>query len=155
MTEDRQAKIDVIRGYPGVLRALVAGLGEDELRAHPLQGEWSVAQNVHHLVDSHMNSVVRLKLMLTEDKPNLLPYDQEAWAELPDVHQTPIEASLLILDGLHARWANLFESVTDWTRQGYHPEIGDITVDDLLDTYAQHCHAHIDQITRTKAALPQ
>ena len=43
-----------------------------------------MAQNVHHLVDSHANAYIRCKLILTEEHPALKPYDQDAWAALPD-----------------------------------------------------------------------
>ena len=47
-----------------------------------------------------MNSVIRLKLILTEDRPPLKGYDQDAWALLADVDATPIGASLTAADRL-------------------------------------------------------
>ncbi|MCZ2099620.1 MAG: DinB family protein [Anaerolineae bacterium] len=125
-----------------------------QLNTAYIPGEWSVRQIVHHLPDSHMNSFIRLKLMLSEDSPTLKPYDQEQWALLPDVDATPIRASLLILEGLHERWCSLFESLSEdqWARKGYHPEVGAITVEDLIVTYSDHCDAHYEQIARTLAA---
>jgi hypothetical protein len=151
---DRQAKIDRIRRFPAELRQLLHGLSEEQLDAHYLDGEWSVRENVHHLPDSHMSAVVRLKLILTRDRPTLVAYDQDRWAELPDVQRTPIESSLAILDGLHERWCDLFESLTDtqWQRVGLHEEAGEMTPERLLNTYANHCDAHIDQICGTLAA---
>ncbi len=104
--KERAQRIEIIRAYPERLRALVADLTEEQLTTPYLDGEWTVAQNVHHLPDSHMNSVIRLKLILTEDRPPLKGYDQDAWALLADVAATPIEASLTLLTGLHERWAN-------------------------------------------------
>lgn len=152
--EERQRRIDIIRQFPARLTELVNSLSDEQLNTAFIPGEWSVRQNVHHLPDSHMNSVIRLKLMLTEDDPTLKPYDQEQWALLPDVERTPVHASLLILEGLHARWCDLFESLTEdqWARKGFHPEAGAITVEDLVVTYSDHCDAHWEQITRTLAA---
>ena len=42
-------------------------------------------QVVHHLADSHMNALVRLKLALTEERPTIKPYDENAWATLADM----------------------------------------------------------------------
>jgi hypothetical protein len=153
-TEERQKRIDVIRHYPSRLTALVSNLSEDQVNGQFIPGEWSVRQIVHHLPESHMNSFIRLKLILTEDNPPLKPYDQDAWALTPEVAGTPIDASLLILKGLHERWANLFESLTEdqWKRTGRHPEIGDVTPDDLLVIYSDHCDNHYEQIVRTLAA---
>lgn len=152
--EERQRRIDIIRQFPARLAEVVRGLSDEQLNTAYIPGEWSVRQIVHHVPDSHMNSFIRLKLMLTENSPTLKPYDQDLWALLPDVDGTPIRASLLILEGLHERWCNLFESLTEdqWARKGHHPEVGEITVEDLLVTYSDHCDAHYEQITRTLAA---
>ena len=44
-------------------------------------------QVVHHVPESHMNAYIRFKLALTEDNPTIKPYDEDAWAKLPDVAQ--------------------------------------------------------------------
>jgi len=142
----REERITVIREYPQKLREQIAGLSNDELMTQYIDGEWSIAQNIHHLADSHMNSFIRCKLILTEDKPTLRPYDQDAWAIQSDANYATVEDSLLLLTGLHARWTRLWESVTDWERKGFHPDIGDVTLDDQLRLYADHCHAHTQQI---------
>src|SRR5215216_4326643 len=88
--------IDTLRQFPAVLTARVAGLSEAELNTETIPGEWTVRQIVHHLADSHMNSVIRLKCILTMEQPPLIGYPQEKWAELADVYDTPIEESLSI-----------------------------------------------------------
>lgn len=150
----RREMIHTIRAFPKRLRKIVDGLTAVQLRTHYLVDEWSVSQNVHHLADSHMNSFIRLKLILTEDNPMLKPYDQVLWAVQPDSDNVHVETSLNLLDGLHARWATLFESLSHEQRRrtGVHPETGTITPDDLLRAYSAHCDAHYEQITRTLAA---
>jgi hypothetical protein len=152
--EQRRELIDKIRVFPAQLRARLSGLTDEQLTTHFLDGEWTVAQNVHHLADSHMNSFIRLRLILTEDRPTLKPYDQVLWAELADSGTTALEESLSILEGLHRRWVRVFESLrgADWRRSGLQPEIGDVTIDDLLTIYAEHGEGHIEQINRTLAA---
>jgi hypothetical protein len=152
--EQRPALIEKIRILPAQLRACVAGLTEEQLTTHFLVGEWTVAQNVHHLADSHMNSFIRTRLILTEERPALRPYDQDRWAELADSGTTALEESFCILEGLHQRWVRLFESLDEagWRRAGMHPEIGEVTLDDILQIYAAHGEGHIDQIERTLAA---
>jgi hypothetical protein len=152
--EQRRELIETIRAFPAQLRARVAGLSDEQLTTHFLEGEWTVAQNIHHLADSHMNSFVRTRLILTENRPTLKPYDQDCWAELADSGTTALEDSLSILEGLHRRWVRLFESLdeSDWRRAGLHPEIGEVALDDILRIYAAHGEGHIDQINRTLAA---
>ena len=152
--EQRREGIDKISKLPGQLRELVQNLSAEQLTTPYVAGEWTVAQNVHHVADSHMNSYILVKLILTEEYPTLKPYDQEAWAALADADGPNLETSLLILEGLHRRWVTLFESLseTQWCRAGLHPENGEMTVADFVQDYAAHGEAHLDQIRRTLAA---
>jgi hypothetical protein len=154
--ERRRELIDTIGALPERLAARVRGLSDEQLTTHFLAHEWTVAQNVHHLGDSHMNSFIRLKLILTEEHPTLRPYDQDEWAKTPEANSPEIEISLRLLAGLHARWVMLFEGLSEaeWARTGYHPENGDMSVEDILQVYAAHGEGHLDQIARTLAAQP-
>ena len=60
-----------------------------------------------------MNAYTRFKLALTEDEPTIKPYDEVAWAKLPDVESTPIEVSLTMLDALHDRWVRVLKEMRD------------------------------------------
>ncbi len=156
MTNDeRAALVAKIAALPQQLEEAVRSLTPQQLTSRPLAGEWSVAQNVHHLADSHMNSFIRVKLMLTEENPMFKPYDQEAWAELPDATSSDIGESLDLLRGLHKRWVRLYAHLPEaaWSRTGTNPESGrTYTMEDILRTYAGHGEAHLDQIGRTLAA---
>jgi hypothetical protein len=147
--DERRQRIDTIRHFPDNLEIAVKGLSMEVLNAHPLAGEWSVQQIVHHLADSHMNAIIRLKLILTAEQPTLVGYDQDQWANLPDV-TLPIELSLGILRGLHARWSAVWDSVTEeqWSFTGQHTQNGTVSIEDILITYDNHCIDHLDQIRR-------
>jgi hypothetical protein len=150
----RQALIEAIAALPAQVAQLTAQLTAEQLTTPYLDGEWTVAQNVHHLVDSHMNSYIRCKLMATEDNPTLKPYDQDRWATFADARSANIAISLALLTSLHARWVEFWQELPDeaWERAGLHPESGPVTLADQLRTYAAHGAGHIDQITRTLAA---
>lgn len=151
---EREKLITAIDRLPEQLAALVGGLSTRELTTPFLAGEWTVAQNVHHLVDSHANSIIRCKLILTEENPTLKPYDQDAWAALPDASGPDVEVSLAILRGLHTRWVRFWRGLPPeaWGRTGFHPENGPLSLDSILRAYADHGEAHLDQIRRTLAA---
>jgi len=151
---DRAAQIAAIAALPDQLRALVAGLDDATLTTVLVPGEWTVAQNVHHLADSHAQAFNRARLILTEARPTITPYDQDAWARLPEAMAADLEPSLLILAGLHQRWAAFWRALPEpaWERSGWHPERGELRLDDLLQSYAAHGVAHLDQIRRTLAA---
>src|ERR1044071_2126482 len=150
--QERIAKIDRLRRFPDEWEQLVSGLSDHELFSAFIPNEWSVAQNVHHVPDSHMNAYVRTHLILTEDKPPLKGYAQAEWAKLAD-YKLPIAPSLAILRNLHVRWCALLDSLSeaDFARTGIHSENGEVNIDDILNTYENHCDAHIEQVTRTLA----
>lgn len=106
-------------------------------------------QVVHHVADSHLNAVVRLKLALTEDRPTIKPYEEGRWAELADV-RLPLEPTLDLLGGLHTRWSAVLESLApgDWAREWTHPAPRHtFTVDTLGAMYAWHGRHHASHIT--------
>jgi len=152
--EERRERINRIRRFPSELEVAVKDLTEEQLMTEFIHGEWTVAQNVHHVADSHMNAFIRTKLLLTEDNPTIRPYDQDKFAERVDSFDAPIQYSILLLRGLHHRWVALFESLSEveWARPGVHPESGPITVESILITYSDHGIGHLDQISRTLAA---
>jgi hypothetical protein len=96
-----------------------------------------------------MNSFLRFRLALTEQEPTIKPYDQDAWAALPDSRTAPIEISLRLIEGLHARWAALLSSFREdqYSRAFRHPEIGLMRLDSTLGLYAWHCRHHAAHIT--------
>src|SRR5579863_7056764 len=106
---DRSAHIETLRELPERLRAAVSGLEDAQLDTPYRDGGWTVRQVVHHVADSHMNSYVRCRLALTEYEPTIKPYDEGAWAMLPD-NRMPVGVSLLLTRALHERWVALFES---------------------------------------------
>jgi hypothetical protein len=145
---ERSPWIRQIETLPSSLKEAVAGLSDTQLNTPYRPGGWTVRQVVHHLPDSHLNSYTRFRLALTEDSPAIKPYDEAAWAELPDAKSGPIEPSLALLEGLHMRWAGLLHSLddADYARTFKHPELGEIRLDWTLGLYAWHCRHHLSHI---------
>ena len=147
----RSDAIEGIAALPEQMRAAVYGLSESQLDTPCRPGGWTVRQVVHHVPDSHLNAYIRLKLAITENNPTIKPYDQEAFAELPD-QRLPIAVSLTMLDALHARWTAVLRALApdQFARPLVHPEIGQITVDYLVHHYAWHSRHHLAHITRLR-----
>jgi DinB superfamily len=152
--QERDAMIARIRQLPSLLEEAVQGLTVEQLTTHYLPSEWTVAQNVHHVADAHMIVFVRLKLILTEERPPLKSLETDAWAALGEAGSPTIDTSLQLLRGLHARWADLFQSLNEeqWQRTGMRANGNEVTVEDLLRIYAGHGESHITQIKNTLAA---
>lgn len=146
--EVRAAHIETLRRLPERLRAAVSGLDDAQLDTPYREGGWTVRQVVHHVADSHINSFIRFKLALTEDWPTIKPYDEAAWARLPDCRM-PVDVSLAFIATLHSRWVALLESLSeqDFERGFNHPERGRMTLATNLALYDWHSRHHTAHIT--------
>jgi hypothetical protein len=144
----RESAVTTIAELPSRMRAAIAGLSDSQLDTPYRPDGWTVRQLVHHVADSHINAYVRTKLGLTEKEPTVKPYDQELWVPLSD-SRLPVDVSLWILDGLHARWAELWRSLSpqQFARIFMHPELGTVTLDSQLQMYAWHSRHHVAHVT--------
>lgn len=147
-----EASIAAIAALPENLRSAVADLTQEQLDTPYREGGWTVRQLVHHLADSHANAVIRVRLALTEDWPTIKPYNEKLWAELPDAQKGALDASLELLDGLHARWTLLLASLAEeqWQRGYTHPENGRQSIAEATALYAWHCRHHLAHITELR-----
>src|SRR5680860_873449 len=66
-------------GYRAITESL-EGITNTEMDAREGAGEWSPREVIHHLADSEMTSAIRLRRLLTEENPEIIGYDQEAYA---------------------------------------------------------------------------
>jgi DinB superfamily len=147
--EARAALIDVIAGAPARFREAVSGLDDSQLDAPYRPGGWTVRQTVHHAAESHMQAFSRFRWALTEDNPAVKGYNEAKWAELHDSKTLPVAVSLILLEGLHARWTDLLHSMTDidFARTFEHSELGPFRLDQALGLYAWHTRHHAAHIT--------
>jgi hypothetical protein len=102
-----------------------------------------------------MNAYIRFKLALTEDEPTIKPYMEDRWAQLDDIHATPPEVSLALLENLHDRWVRVLRLIQpeEWKRTFRHPEIGVIALDRNLALYAWHGRHHVAHITELRKRM--
>jgi hypothetical protein len=148
--DTRAASITAIREAPALMRAAVHGLSDAQLNTPYRPGGWTLRQVAHHVPESHMNAYIRFKLGITEDKPTIKAYNEDAWSKLPDVGRVPVATSLALLDALHARWVTLLETMTaeQYARPVFHPEYKrELSLDYLLQMYAWHGRHHAAHVT--------
>ncbi len=150
VTEAMRAEaMEEIANTPKKMRMAVQGLSDQQLDTPYRDGGWTVRQVVHHMADSHMNAVIRLRLALTETDPTIKPYNEAAWAKLEDAAHADPEVSLRLLESLHERWARLLRSMKpeDFEKTFVHPEHGKRTLNWLLFLYAWHGRHHTAHVT--------
>jgi hypothetical protein len=146
---ERIAYIQQLAELPAQLGAAAEHLGTEGLALPYRPGGWAGQQVIHHVADSHLNAYCRFRLALTEDNPTIRPYDEAAWAALPDVAATPVAVSLALLASLHSRWVTLLHQLSEaqWQRTFLHPETKRIsTLEQTLALYAWHGRHHLGHL---------
>lgn len=141
--------IKTIESFPEKIKTITTNLSDAALNTPYRPDGWSIRQVVHHCADSHMNSILRLKLALTEEKPTVKAYNEAAWANLSDSKEFNIHASILIIEGVHARWVTLLKSMStnDFNKTFIHPVSGkEISLYTNTALYAWHCEHHLAHI---------
>jgi hypothetical protein len=155
-TTDLRAKyIHQFRLAPNILFEAVKDLKESQLLSTYRPGGWTLAQVVHHLVESDVNAYPRLKYALTQDVPDVMIAQQGLWAELIDAKSANISSSLTLFEAIRNRWADAFESLSpdDFNRQWRHARYGLLTIDALLQQYTWHAQHHIFQISEHRKRM--
>jgi hypothetical protein len=139
--------------FPIRLNTVLTVLSKSKLDIPYRPDGWTVRQAVHHCADSHMNSIIRFKLALTEDKPIIKPYLEDKWVEMADEKTYPIESSLKIIEGVHDRLTRLLRSlsVAEMNRSFIHPEFGkEVSIQENICFYAWHSNHHLAHIGLVK-----
>ena len=145
-----------IQFLPQHLENAVQNLDAAQLDTAYREGGWTVKQVVHHVADSHMNSLIRFKLGLTEDNPTIKPYDENEWVKLADTQNLPVNVSLTLLHALHIRLHEVLKNMsrTDLDRTLFHPEHKkEFTLWEFLGLYAWHGRHHTAHITSLRERM--
>jgi len=148
--------IDEIEFLPHQIRDAVQDLEEKQLDTAYRPNGWTIRQVVHHIPDSHMNSYIRFRWALTEEKPTIKAYHEDRWAELQDAKYGNIEISLILLEAIHIRWTMLLRSmdIEQFHKSFIHPETGkEIRLDENVGIYAWHGKHHLAHIENCIASM--
>ena len=136
------------------LRELVAEVGP-QLRVRPAPAEWSVLECLGHFVDAELVVSARVRWILAEDQPDIVPYDQDRWVDGLR-HNDDDPADLIALFAA-LRTANLrlwaTRTAEERTRLGIHRERGPESYELTVRLSAGHDRFHVAQAERTLAAV--
>jgi len=150
---DLEQAIPVLERTPGVLTTLLEDIPDDWTTVTEGPDTWSPRQVVAHLIHGERTDwIPRARIIIKQG--NYRKFDPfNRFAELnPD---RPPRDLLKEFDQLRSgnvatlRGWNLKERDLDLV--GEHPELGDVTMRQLLATWVVHDLSHIAQITRTMA----
>lgn len=144
-----------IEEFPLKIESLLNGIDDEKLDWKYRPNGWSIQQVVHHCADSHMNSIIRFKLTLTEDLPTIRPYAEDKWSELSDYQSDAVPNSIILLKSLHKKWSILLRSLTEeqLSLEFIHPEGNErITLTENIAIYSWHCNHHYAHIKNAIAS---
>ena len=131
------------------------GLSDEQLRRRPSPGAWSILEVACHLRDYAEIEGRRIRRLVEEDEPTLVPWDQEELARERNYEGDDprrVEISLrAFLGGLAYQLEGLSDE--DWRRGGTHPEIGRVTVHSRGEAEVEHVRRHLEQIKAVRERL--
>jgi hypothetical protein len=131
----------------------ITGAAGPELDFKPAPNKWSVRQIVAHLADSEAVTVARLRSVISEENPTLIPYDQNAWAERTDYDKRKPSQALDTMRHLRADNYALLKDLPEETfaRTATHTRRGKMNLLDLVRLFAEHAENHAMQIRNVRA----
>lgn len=144
----------VLERTPATLRSMLKGLPEGWTRATEGEGTWSPFDVIGHLIHGERTDwVPRARHILAGDRRPFETFDR--MAQFRDSEGKPLSELLDTFAALRrqnleaVREMNL--SASDLERHGLHPELGEVTLRQLLATWVVHDLDHVVQISRTMA----
>jgi hypothetical protein len=144
--------VPVLQATPAVLRAWLADLPEPWTQANEGADTWSPFDIVGHLIHGERTDwIPRIELVLAYGASRAFtPFDRFAQfreskgktlAELLDTFAELRQGNLARLESLRL-------TSDDFDRPGLHPELGSVTLGQLLATWVVHDLNHLSQIAR-------
>jgi DinB superfamily len=141
--------IAALRSMPAALEQRLAGLSETQLRFKPGGDSFSVLESICHLRDIEVEGYARrLRLLLETEDPVLPDLDGSALARERRYNQQPFQPALETF--LIARRGNLQRlaaaTEADLGRGGRLENVGDVTLERLLDLWVEHDRGHLKEL---------
>ncbi|MGE5178302.1 MAG: DinB family protein [Bacteroidota bacterium] len=150
-TPDRS--LPILERTPAALRALLAGLPEEWVRATDGPGTWSAFDVVGHLIHGEKGDwISRARHILEKgDSEPFQPFDREAMFEESrgKTMDALLEEFASLRAGNVAALRALALTPEDLDRRGLHPALGTVTLRQHLATWVAHDMGHLRQIAQT------
>jgi hypothetical protein len=145
----------ILQRTPATLTEMVRGIPDGWIKATEGVGTWSCYDIVGHLIHGELTDwIPRARIILEHGEAKAFePFDR--CAQFREDQTRPINAlldqfafmraeNLAILQGLRL-------SSDDLARKGTHPELGAVTLGQLISSWAVHDLSHISHIARVTA----
>jgi hypothetical protein len=147
--------VQILRQTPDAIKQLLDGMPAAILTTPEAPGKWSIREVLAHLADSELVGGYRLRMVLAHDRPQIIGYDQDLWANRLRYSQADIGDAFDQFSALRRAnlrlWQNL--SPADLVRVGVHNERGEESVGHMRKLYAAHDLLHLRQLERIGKAV--
>jgi len=146
--------VAVLERTPASLAALLAGLPEAWVTATEGAGTWSPYDVIGHLIHGERADwLPRARHILAGETRPFEPFDREA--QFKEGRGQSLRELLATFAGLRRENLAALDTLNltdaDMGRKGLHPELGEVTLAQLLATWVVHDLDHLAQIARTMA----
>ena len=147
--------VSILRATPAAVQRFLESVPAEIVTRPETAGKWSIRDVIQHLADSELVGGFRLRMILAHDRPRLVGYDQDLWANRlryrdADVRDAVEQFSVLRRANLRL-WQDL--SSADLKRVGLHGERGEETLEQMRRLYAGHDLLHLRQLERIRQSL--
>jgi len=135
------------------LTEVVRRLPTVELDRRPVEsGGWTARQVLAHLADFELIGAVRVRTVLSAERPALASYGQEEFTDRFSHLETAEEALERFTVNRRATLRVVAALVpADLDRVGVHPQRGEEPLRRTLEMLARHDRAHLEQLVRAAA----
>jgi hypothetical protein len=147
-----QDPVEVLAATPRLIGELTGGLTDEVLSRRPEPDEWSAAEVLGHMWDGEIVVANRGRLILAQDEPALLGYDQDAWATLARPPFADMLESYAVLRAANLHLIRATPAAAH-DRAGVHSERGRMSFRLLYQEIAGHDRAHLRQLEQTIATV--
>lgn len=149
--EDREP-LAVFGETEDALRAAVAGLSDEQLRAPEPPGKWSVREVVAHLADVEFPLGFRYRMVVAQSGCSVPAMDQDSWVTGLDSNARDVGEAIDAFARVRAVNLRFLQRLPEdaWERFAIHDERGKETLRHMVRLYAAHDRYHLYQIDRIK-----
>ncbi len=154
MKFDLSKSLEILSNTPSVLESLLHGLSNEWLYSNEGPDTWSPFDILGHLVHGeHTDWMERIDIILNRDDKHFEPFDRFAqFTESKDKSISELLAEFRTLREKNIKYLkDLNITEENFDEIGIHPVFGEVTLRQLLSTWAVHDLNHIAQITRVMA----
>jgi len=143
----------ILASTPEKVRREIHDLSPRQMKTRPAPHEWSIQEILAHLDDVEEVAMrARIASMIDEDRPTLLPFDQEARVvEMKYNKKAPLAslAHLARQRRANVKWLRTLRPA-QLARRAVHQKVGEITAGEMINEWAFHDLGHLKQILEVK-----